>query len=54
MQNRGKLVIIAIVVVGLLAASLSLVYHRQSGRRALDLWGTETALLIARRPRCKC
>jgi hypothetical protein len=50
MQNRGKLVIIAIVAVGLLAASLSLVYHRQSGRRALALWGTETALLIARAP----
>ncbi len=50
MQNRGNLVIIAIVAIGLLAASLSLVYHRQSGRRALALWGTETALLIARAP----
>ncbi|MEX2113919.1 MAG: hypothetical protein WD845_12085 [Pirellulales bacterium] len=48
MQNRGKLVIIAIVGVGLLAASLSVLYHRQSGRQVLELWGTETALLVAR------
>ncbi len=53
MQNRGKLVIIAIVGVGLLAASLSVLYHRQSGRRVLELWGTETALLVARAPQVR-
>lgn len=50
MQNRGKWVIIGIVGVGLVAAVASVLYHRQSGRQVLDMWGTETALLVARAP----
>ena len=50
MRNPGKLVIVAIVAVAFGAALLSLLYHRQSGRRALALWGTESAVLIAQAP----
>jgi hypothetical protein len=50
MQNRGKWVIIGIVGVGLIAALASVLYHRQSGRQVLEMWGTETALLVARAP----
>jgi hypothetical protein len=50
MQNRGKWVIIGIVGAGLVAALASVLYHRQSGQQVLEMWGTETALLIARAP----
>jgi hypothetical protein len=53
MQNRGKYVIIGIVGVGLIAALASLLYHRQSGRQVLDMWGTETALMVARSPKVR-
>ena len=48
--NPGKLVIVALVAIGLAAALFSQWYHRQSGRRALEFWGTETAVLIAQAP----
>jgi hypothetical protein len=50
MQNRGKFVIVGIVGVGLVAALASVLYHRQSGRHVLEMWGTETTLLVARAP----
>jgi hypothetical protein len=49
-SNSGKLVIIGLVAIGLAASLAALWYHRQSGRRALDFWGTQTAVLIARAP----
>ncbi|MGD9720441.1 MAG: hypothetical protein AB7O59_06585 [Pirellulales bacterium] len=50
MWNPGKLVIVAILAVGLIAAGFSLWYHRQGGKHALEYWGTQGALLIARAP----
>jgi hypothetical protein len=43
-------VIVAILAVGLTATLASLWYHRQSGRRALEFWGTDAAVLIAQAP----
>jgi hypothetical protein len=51
MPKAGRLVIIVLVTLGLAAALASVWYHRQSGRRALEFWGTETAVLIAQAPR---
>ena len=48
--KSGKRVIILLFAVGLAAATFSLWYHYQSGRRALALWGREDAVLIARAP----
>jgi hypothetical protein len=50
-RNAGKLVIVVIFAVAIGAALVSLWHHRASGRRALEFWGTETAVLIARAPR---
>jgi hypothetical protein len=49
-MNRGKLVIIAIVTVALASAIFSTWYHYRGQHRALDFWGTRTALLIAEGP----
>ncbi len=49
-MNRGKLVIVAIVVVALAAAVFSTWYHYRGQHRALDFWGATTAALIAEGP----
>jgi hypothetical protein len=49
--NPSKLVIAGILAIGLAAALFSQWYHRQSGRRALELWGAEPARLIAQAPK---
>jgi len=54
MRNAGKLVIVAIVAIALALALFSLWYHRQGGRRSLEFWGTEAAVLIARAPQIEC
>ncbi len=51
MWNPGKIVIVVLLGVGLAAALFSLWYQRQGGRRALEFWGAQTALLVARAPR---
>jgi hypothetical protein len=50
MRNAGKRAIVLIVAVALAAALFSLWYHRESGRRSIEYWGAEGALLIARAP----
>lgn len=50
MRNPGKLVIVGILAVALVATLFSLWYHIQNGRRALSFWGPDTALVIARAP----
>lgn len=50
MRNPGKLVICAMVAVGLLAAAFSVWYHYQGAHRSADFWGTPTAQLIVEAP----
>jgi hypothetical protein len=49
-MNRGKLVIVTIVSVAVVAAVFSTWYHYRNQHRALDFWGTTTAVLIAEGP----
>jgi hypothetical protein len=50
MPNRGKMVIVGIVLVALAAASFSAWYHYQGQQRAQQFWGTTSAVLIAGAP----
>ncbi len=50
MPNRGKLVICAIVALGLAAAAFSVWFHYQGAHRSGDFWGTATAQLIVEAP----
>ena len=52
-MNRGKLVIVAIVVVALAAAVFSTWYRYRGQHRAMDYWGASTARLIAQAPEVK-
>jgi len=46
-MNRGRLVIVLIVVVAVAAGVFSLWYHYRNQQRAQKFWGTTTAVLIA-------
>jgi len=50
MWNRGKLVIVGILFVALLAAAFSAWYHYRGQHRAQEFWGTTSAVLIAKAP----
>jgi hypothetical protein len=50
MPNRGKMVIVGIVAVALVAASFSAWYHYRGQQRAQQFWGTTSAVLIAGAP----
>jgi hypothetical protein len=52
-MNRGKLVIVIILGVALVAAAFSTWYRYRGQHRAHDFWGTSTALLIADAPQVK-
>jgi len=49
-MNRGKIVIVIIVGVALLAAGFSTWYHYRNQHRAQNFWGATTALLIDKAP----
>jgi hypothetical protein len=50
MWNRGKLVIVAMLGVGLCAAAFAAWYQYRGQHRAHDHWGTTSAVLIAEAP----
>jgi hypothetical protein len=50
MWNRGKLVIVGILGVAVIAAGFSVWYHYRNQQRALKFWGPTTAMLIAEAP----
>lgn len=50
MANPGKLVIVAMFALAILAVGFSTWYHYQNAHRSLDYWGTERASLIATAP----
>lgn len=49
-SDAGKLVSVAILTVALAAAAFAWWYQYQHGRRALEYWGAEGAVLIRRAP----
>ena len=51
MPNRGKFVIVLILLAGILAASTAWWHQRRQGRRVLQLWGAESAYRIRIAPR---
>jgi hypothetical protein len=50
MNNRGKLVILGILLVAVAASLFAVYYQYRSQDHALDLWGTTSARLIASSP----
>jgi hypothetical protein len=50
MWNRGRLVIVGIVALALVAALFSTWYHYQHAHRSREFWGTSMAVLIAQAP----
>jgi len=50
MLRSGRLVIVAILVLGVAAGAFAVWYQQQQSRQALRFWGTEGASLIARAP----
>jgi hypothetical protein len=50
MWNRGKLVIVSMLGVAVIAAGFSVWYHYRNQQRALKFWGPTTAMLIAEAP----
>jgi hypothetical protein len=50
-RHGGKLAILAMFALGILAAVLSLLYLRQLGQRAQQFWGTPAARRILHAPR---
>lgn len=50
MPHRGKLVILAIFAVALAATALAVWFQYEQGRRALQFWGRDNALLISYAP----
>ena len=46
MFNRGKLVLLAMVLVGLGAASFAFWFRYERGKRTIDLWGSDAVLLV--------
>ncbi len=46
MKNPGKLVIVGMIVVAVVAAAFSTWYHYRSAHHSLDFWGTTSAVLI--------
>jgi hypothetical protein len=50
MARSGKLVILAILVLGVAAGAFAVWYRQQQSRHSLQFWGTEGASLIARAP----
>ena len=50
MPNRGKLVIVLMLLVGVVAATLAWWYHATSNRRILEFWTPSVARRIAQAP----
>lgn len=49
-MQRGKITILIILLVAVVAATFSVVYHFRNQQRAQHFWGTQTALLIDKAP----
>ena len=50
MPNRGVLLVLILLSLGIAAGSAAVWYHTQQTQRPLELWGTEGSLLIERAP----
>lgn len=50
-MNSGKLLILIIVSVAVVAAGVAWAFQSHRGRRALSLWGSQNAYLIRKAPR---
>ncbi len=49
-MQRGKITILIILLVAVVAAVSSVLYQIRGQQRAQDFWGTQTALLIDKAP----
>lgn len=53
MEKRGKLVVVALLLVGIVAALIAWQHQRQAGSRVLQMWGPDACYRIRLAPSCE-